>query len=86
MPRISSFYGIDIYMYYRDHAPPHFHAQYGGSEAEIGIDSLNIIAGDLPTRARRLVEEWAEKHRSELRENWTRAREHKPVHEIDPLE
>jgi Domain of unknown function (DUF4160) len=26
MPRISQFYGIAIYMYYRDHAPPHVHA------------------------------------------------------------
>jgi hypothetical protein len=24
MPRISSFYGIAIYMYYRDHGVPHF--------------------------------------------------------------
>jgi Domain of unknown function (DUF4160) len=28
MPRISSFYGILIYMYYNGHAPPHFHAEY----------------------------------------------------------
>jgi len=26
VPRISAFYGIVIAMYYRDHAPPHFHA------------------------------------------------------------
>jgi hypothetical protein len=25
--RISSFYGIDIEMYFDDHAPPHFHAR-----------------------------------------------------------
>jgi hypothetical protein len=24
MPRISQFYGILIYMYYRDYPPPHF--------------------------------------------------------------
>lgn len=85
MPRISSFYGIVIYMYYRDHPPPHFHARYGGSEAEIEIDSLAIIAGDLPNRAERLITEWAQNHQSELQQNWERARNHKPVHEIDPL-
>jgi hypothetical protein len=85
MPRISSFYGIDIYMYYRDHPPPHFHAQYGGTEAEIEIESLAIIAGDLPNRAEGLVVEWAEKHREELQTNWERARQHKPLHEITPL-
>jgi len=26
MPRVSDFYGIAIYLYYRDHAPPRFHA------------------------------------------------------------
>ena len=29
MPEICRFYGIVIRMYFRDHQPPHFHAQYG---------------------------------------------------------
>lgn len=29
MPLISRFFGILIYMYFDDHAPPHFHAEYG---------------------------------------------------------
>lgn len=29
MPEISQFLGIVIYMYYKDHAPAHFHAEYG---------------------------------------------------------
>ncbi|MGE5195460.1 MAG: DUF4160 domain-containing protein, partial [Deltaproteobacteria bacterium] len=37
MPRISQFYGIAVYLYYRDHAPPHFHAIYAEHEAEIEI-------------------------------------------------
>jgi hypothetical protein len=85
MPRICAFYGIDIYMYFRDHPPPHFHARYGGSEAEVEIETLEIIAGDLPTRAERLVVEWAEQHRAELLENWRRARNHNPLHDIEPL-
>src|SRR6476660_2931095 len=32
MPRVSSFYGIVITMYFGDHAPPHFHARHGGDE------------------------------------------------------
>jgi hypothetical protein len=28
LPKISEFFGIDIYMYFEDHPPPHFHAQY----------------------------------------------------------
>lgn len=72
-------------MYFRDHPPPHFHAQYGDAEAEINIETLEIIAGDLPTRATRLVAEWAEQHQSELLENWQRARNHDPLQDIEPL-
>lgn len=88
MPRISSFYGIVITMYHDEshHAGrPHFHAGYAGEEASIDIESLETIAGAIPPRARRLVQEWARMHRSELRTNWERGREHLPLHAIEPL-
>ena len=59
MPRISTFYGIAIYMYYKDHAPPHFRAIYGDHEATIDIQTLEIHDGSLPRRAKDLVLEWA---------------------------
>jgi hypothetical protein len=37
MPTISVFYGIVIQMFWREHAPPHFHALYGEYEALIEI-------------------------------------------------
>ena len=86
MPRISEFYGIAIYMYYRDHAPPHFHAIYGEFEAEIEIASAEISVGDLPRRARSLVVEWAEIHRGELQQNWDLARQSQPLNPIVPLD
>jgi Domain of unknown function (DUF4160) len=55
--RISAFYGIVIAMYYRDHAPPHFHAIYGEHEATVVIETLEVLGGYLPTRALRLVRE-----------------------------
>jgi len=70
MPRISQFFGISIYMYYRDHAPPHFHAIYGEHEAALGIDSADILEGKLPHRALQLVSEWAAGHRDELHADW----------------
>jgi len=53
-------------MYYNDHAPPHFHAKYGSSEALYEIETLRIYAGSLPRRAHNLVIEWADIHRTEL--------------------
>ena len=44
MPEISRFFGIVIRMFYNDHAPPHFHAEYGEHEALIEIESLPVYA------------------------------------------
>lgn len=85
MPRICSFYGIVIAMYYRAPPPPHFHAVYAEYEAQIVIETLESLAGDLPARALRLVREWAEMHRSELEANWARAEAHEPLDTIEPL-
>lgn len=46
MPRISNFYGIAVYMYYEDHAPPHFHAIYGEHEAVMEIATGEMLEGD----------------------------------------
>jgi uncharacterized protein DUF4160 len=86
MPRVSAFFGIVIYMYYNDHLPPHFHAEYGEYEAIYEIDTLDVTRGDLPRRAHALVLEWATLHRNELREDWERARKEKPLVEIEGLE
>jgi hypothetical protein len=56
-------------MYWRDHAPPHFHAAYGGAKAIVRIDDGALIAGYLPPTARRIVREWALARQAELRQN-----------------
>ena len=86
MPEISRFFGIVIKMYYNDHAPPHFHAEYNEYVAEIGIETLDIIRGELPRRVLRMVLEWAFMHRNALYANWARARAQEMVHSIEPLE
>jgi hypothetical protein len=73
-------------MYFSDHSPAHFHAEYGEFEAVYTIDTLEILRGELPRRAHSMVIEWALLHRRELRENWIRAREQKSLVEIEPLE
>jgi hypothetical protein len=37
MPEISRFFGIIIKMYFGDHAPPHFHAEYNDYRALVDI-------------------------------------------------
>lgn len=86
MPRVSAFYGIAIYMYYRDHPPPHFHAIYDDFDAEVGIIDGEIIEGELPARAERLVQDWASQYHAELMDNWQRARAGDPLEQIPPLD
>jgi hypothetical protein len=85
MPRLSQFYGIAIYMYYRDHAPPHFHAIYGDDEAVFDIATGAVTAGRLPRRARALVEDWLAAHRAELQQDWDLAAVGQPLASIPPL-
>lgn len=70
MPVIARFYGILIKMFFREHGVPHFHAIYGEFNGVFDMTTLEMIEGDLPQRAQRLVREWAEQYRNELRRMW----------------
>ena len=85
MPELSRFLGIVIAMYYRDHAPAHFHALYGDYEVTVDIHS-GAVTGEFPKRALSHVQEWRTLHRDELVDSWTLARASKPLPRIEPLE
>jgi hypothetical protein len=61
MPVLSRFYGLVVFMNYREHNPPHFHARYQGFEVSVEIES-GVVTGHMPTRALKLLFEWAELH------------------------
>jgi hypothetical protein len=86
MPTISRFYGIVIRMYFKDHAPPHFHAEYGEHELIVGIAPLSVLEGSAPPRVRSMVMEWAGQHQSELMRDWEQCRRESTPTPIDPLE
>ena len=85
MPEISRFYGIVIRMYFDEHPPPHFHAEYGEDEVLININTLAVISGKLPSRALGLVVEWASLYQAELNILWERARNMESLGKIEPL-
>jgi hypothetical protein len=85
MPEICRFYGIVIKMYFADHSPPHFHAEYAEYEARIAIESLAVVSGTLPPRALGLVAEWASLHQQDLAGLWNKARLAEPLGRLDPL-
>jgi hypothetical protein len=85
MPELSRFYGIVVQVYYGDHLPAHFHVEYAGAIAKIDIETLSLIGGSLPARARGLVIEWASMHQEELREAFQKAANMQAPGKIDPL-
>ena len=85
MPQISQFFGIIIRMFYDEHNPPHFHAQYGEYNCSVDIQSLSVIEGFLPARALGLVVEWAILHKDELIANWYLIERQESLQKIEPL-
>ena len=84
MPVISRFYGIVIKMYFRqaEHNPPHIHVIYGEYLAEIDINTGEMLVGDLPKRALKMVQEWVKQHENDLIKIW----ETQKFVELPPLE
>lgn len=85
VPELSRFLGIVIAMYYRDHAPAHFHAVYGEHEATVNV-ATGEVNGFLPKRALAHVQEWRLLHQEELSAAWAFAQSQKSLPKIEPLE
>ena len=81
MPEISRFYGVIIYMFFKDHNPPHFKVKQNDFEANILISNGNILDGDLPVSKFKLVSAQAEIHKVELLRMW----DSKEFHKIEPM-
>ncbi len=85
MPIISQFYGIVIYMFWREHEPAHFHAKHGDDEVVVEIETGHVT-GKMTPRALALVTEWRKLHLDELRKEWELVKSKKQLFPIKPLE
>lgn len=83
MPTVARFYGIFIKMCFRDHGTPHFPAVYSETIGVFDIATLELIEGDLPVRAQRLVVEWGQIHRADLQRMWE-TQEFRQLPGLDP--
>ena len=84
MPVISRFYGMIVKMFFlaSEHNPPHIHVVYGEYVGVIDIRSLQMIQGDLPNKALKIVQEWTQLHQKELLEMW----ETQDIQPLPPIE
>jgi len=72
-------------MYYREHMPAHFHAEYGEYTITVEIET-GVVQGKFPRRALGAVLDWYVLHKDELIEDWELAKKKKPLNKIEPLE
>jgi len=83
MPEVTRFYGIVIQIRFnREHNPPHFHAIYGEKEGAFDIKTLEMLYGDLPTKAQTMIKEWGSHHQNELMQMW----DTKQLQKLQPLD
>lgn len=79
------FFGIIIRMFFSEHNPPHFHAEYQGTEGIFNFEG-NMLQGNMKSAiALRLIKEWAVLRKPELEENWKNISEKIGMNKIEPL-
>jgi len=72
-------------MFWNDHMPPHFHAEYGDKKVLVDIVNGTVIKGVFPFKQLKLVLAWCEIHREELLRNWENAKQQLEINKIKPL-
>lgn len=73
-------------MFFKDHRPPHFHAEHQGEKATFDFNG-KIIAGNISSKtALRLIKRWAIENKKDLKENWINVELGKPLNIIKPLD
>lgn len=85
MPTISMFRGIKVFINWREHQPPHFHATYGGEEVIVSIKEIEVIDGSIPSKQLKMLLGWAALHQDELMDNWLLAEKKQELFPINPL-
>ena len=74
MPTIAIIEGVRIMIHLKDHLPPHLHAVFGESEAQISIVTGDVLHGRLPRAKLRAVRVWLDAHREKVAYIWTEIR------------
>ena len=74
-----------MFMNWREHQPPHFHATYGGEEVLVSIRELEVLEGTMPSKQLKMLLGWAAFHQDELLENWALAEKNQELFEIAPM-
>lgn len=86
MPIIATFFGIVIRMYYREHEPRHFHAEFQAQAGKFDFDGVQIVGNITSRNALELIRKWAVLNKAALDANWSKIKASEPLNRIPPLE
>jgi len=88
MAVISMFYGLVIYLYFKDnqqHHTPHIHVKYQDENAVFSIPDGQLLEGSLKANKMKLIQAWIVIHSEELMADWDLAVMGQSIFKIDPL-
>ena len=70
--RVGSARGIKFEVRTREnnHPLPHIHAEYGEYQISIAIETVEVIAGNLPHKQQKIAKEWVENNKDQLLSKW----------------
>ena len=69
MPIIATVAGAKLYMYFKDHNPPHFHARDDGEEEVFDLEGKSL-RGRIDPKKGKEVKKWAGENEQFLKEKW----------------
>lgn len=71
MPAIKQLSSGTIYVYAKDHPPPHFHVLGNDGRAmKMHIPTLRVLAGSVDRKLQKEAEVWASANMKELQKQW----------------
>ncbi len=70
MPIIATINYLIVRMYFKDHAPPHFHVEGDETNGLFAIQTLQMFEGNLSSKEQKIIKEWATDKQEILFEMW----------------
>ena len=64
--------GLSLYIYPKDHPPPHFHIRGGGIDASFRIQDCSLLNGRIDARHQALIKWWHQRAKGKLEDAWER--------------
>ncbi len=69
MPVVAVIAGVKIYMYFKDHQPPHFHAKEDSEEEVFDLEG-NSLKGAISPKKSKKIRKWAKENNAFLNDQW----------------